>query len=121
MKRPHPKVALSIASGVIRPRHISPLPEDDLWLSANALDAAYAWRVASTTSDELEQRPALDGHTPFNPDHAPWKKLKELFKNGDEFWIYNTPNKFWQIGMGSCGIVLVRDELPVAFITRAFN
>ncbi len=121
MSRPHPKVSSPITEGTNRPRHISPKPDNDYWLGVPPLEAAYAWRIALTTVHDLEHRAAFAQDTPINRDWEPWQRFKDRIRDSDELWIYSSPANFWQIGMGSRGVVLVRDEVPVDILTLAFN
>ena len=121
MSRPHPKVSRPITEGIDRPRHISPKPDSDYWLGVAQLEAAYAWRITLTTVHDLEHRPAFAHDTPITMDWEPWQRFKDRIRDADELWIYSSPANFWQRGMGSSGIVLVRDEVPVEILTRAFN
>ena len=121
MSRPHPKVNRPITEGVDRPRHISPKPDNEYWLGVTQLEAAYAWRIALTTVHDLEHRAAFAHDTPFTTDWEPWQRFKDCVRDTDELWIYSSPASIWQRGMGSSGVVLVRDEVPVDILTRAFN
>ena len=122
MKRTHPKVRSAIADGAIRPRRISPPPDDERWLHAPLLDAAFAWRLVQTTVADLEQRPTFSPHSPpIRPDWQPWKDFKTTIQENDELWLFSSPKKLWHTGMGSDGVLLVRNSEPIRFIVLAFN
>jgi hypothetical protein len=90
-------------------------------LAAPQLKAAYAWRLVKTTSSDLEQRSAFPLRPPLRPDWQPWKQLKASIQENDELWLFSSPEKFWRMGMGSDGVLLVRANEPSGILILAFN
>lgn len=111
----------AICKVIKRPRHISPPPDDDHWLSVPGLDAAFAWRVTQTLCEELEKRPVFYHERPYNTEWEPWATFKQQILETDQLWIFHAPKRFWRIGMGMSGVVLVRENVPISILVRSMN
>lgn len=38
-----------------------------------------------------------------------WNMLKPKIKDGDEIWLYSTPEKYWQSLLGEKGLLIIRN------------
>ena len=46
---------------------------------------------------------------PFNLETYNWDNLKSQMKEGDELWVFSSPNDTWRNLSGRAGVCIVRD------------
>ena len=62
-----------------------------------------------------------DKPIPFGFGNKRWLELLEQMHTGDELWEFCSPQEFWDKGMGSAGIALIRNGQIVAIHTSKMN
>ena len=75
-----------------------------------------AWWIKQTKVDEIEK-----DDPPLGFLNSEWEKLKARMVPGDEIWEFDSPGEYWASLAGEAGIVLVRDDTAVFFITTERN
>jgi len=85
-------------------------------MSDNFAHPPKQWRIKPTSVDEIEK-----DNPPLGFLNSEWKQLRALMVPGDEIWEYESPGEYWESLAGEAGIVLVRDDEPIFFITTERN
>jgi len=70
------------------------------------------YKITTKISDTEFQESGVkwnDYTDPFNLTSFRWDNLKKEMKDGDELWLFSSPDESWIMLSGRCGICIVRD------------
>jgi hypothetical protein len=62
-----------------------------------------------------------DKPIPFGFMNYAWRNLMQLYKPGDELWIYRSSDESWRHLAGRTGIALVRDGVVIDDVVTLMN
>ena len=76
-------------------------------------EMAFVTRKVSITLRDERIKPIPredDPKIPFGVANEEWNKLKNQYKDGDEFYFFASDERTWSLGMGRSGYVLIRNN-----------
>ena len=60
-------------------------------------------------------------HVPFGFNNPQWEELKRAVTEKSELREFDFPQSDWDVGMGSCGYLLIEDSFIIGSIVTGMN